>query len=99
MSKWSPVRFRHIFCYYVERPGLYTRKELLKWKSLDGYNYFKSGQAREVKVWETGWNYSIVMVAVNPSQSSPDKAHTAWVAVRCSGDIITMTCQCTCIAG
>ena len=61
--------------------------------------WIQSGPAREVKVREIGWNYSIVMVAVNPSQSSPDKAHTAWVAVRCSGDIITCTCQCTCIAG
>ena len=24
MSKWPLVEFGHIFCYYVERPGLYT---------------------------------------------------------------------------
>ena len=40
MSKWPPVEFGHIFCYFIERPGLYTKKELLQWKSLDGYNYF-----------------------------------------------------------
>lgn len=97
MSKWPPVEFGHIFCYYVERPGLYTRKELLQWKSLDGYNYFQSCHVREVKVWEIGCNCSILMAAVNPSQSSPDKAHTAWVAVKHSGDIIT--CHCTCMAG
>ena len=41
MSKWPSVEFGHILCFYTECPGLYTRKELLQWKSLDGYNYFK----------------------------------------------------------
>ena len=77
MSKRPPVVFGHIFYYYVERPRLYTRKKLLQWKSLDGCNYFENGHVREVKVWEVGCNCSIIMAAVNPSQSSPYKAHTA----------------------
>ena len=50
MTKWPQVEYGHIFCYYVERPGIYTRQQLLQWKSLDGYNYFKSGHVREIKV-------------------------------------------------
>ena len=41
MSLWPPVEYPHIFCYFVERPGVYTRSELMQWKSLDAYNYFQ----------------------------------------------------------
>ena len=81
------MEFGHIFCYFVERPGVYTKKQLLQWKSLEGYNYFQSGYVREVKIWEIDSTGSILMAKVNPSQSSPDKAHTAWVAIRPSGEI------------
>ena len=39
MSKWPAVEFGNIFCYYIERPGIYTGEQLLQWKSLDRYNY------------------------------------------------------------
>ena len=97
MTKWPQVEFGHIFCYFIERPGVYTRQQLMQWKSLDGYNYFTSGHVREVKVWVVGPNCRLLMARVNPSQSSPDNAHLAWIAVRVSGDIIT--CHCTCMAG
>ncbi len=40
LRSWPPVEFGHIFCYYLECPRVYTRQQLLQWKSLDGYNYF-----------------------------------------------------------
>ena len=40
MMVWPPVEFGHIFCYFIERPGLYTMQELMQWKSLEAYNYF-----------------------------------------------------------
>ena len=97
MSKLPPIEFSHIFCFFIERPGVYTKKQLLQWKSLDGYNYFKSGHVREVKVWQIDATCSLLMASVNPSQNSPEKAHTAWVGVKASGDIIA--CHCTCMAG
>ena len=33
----------HIFCYFVDRIGVYTRQQMLQWKQLDAYNYFTSG--------------------------------------------------------
>ena len=48
MSKWPAVEYGNIFCYYIERPGVYTRRHLMQWKSLEAYNYFKSGHVREV---------------------------------------------------
>ena len=54
MQLWPPVEFGHIFCYryLIERPGVYTRQELLQRKQLEAYNYFKSGFVRTVEVWD-----------------------------------------------
>ena len=30
MPLWSPVKFGHIFCYFIEHPEVYTRQELLQ---------------------------------------------------------------------
>ena len=45
MQLWPPVEFGHIFCYryLIERPGVYTRQELLQRK-----------QARSVQLFQ-GW--------------------------------------------
>ena len=55
---------------------------------MDGNNYFTSGHVREVKVWVVDPNCRLLMARVNSSQSSPDNAHLAWIAVRISGDVI-----------
>ena len=95
MSLWPPVEYPHI-CYFVEHPGVYTRSELMQWMSLDAYNYFQSGHVREVKVYKAQ-SCNILMALVNPSQSSLDNAHHAWVGVRSDGEVTTV--HCTCMAG
>ena len=98
LTKWPPVEYGNIFCYFIERPGVYTRRQLLQWKSLDAYNYFQSGHVRTVKIWPlAAADCSLFIGLVNPSQSSPEKAHQAWVGVRQDGEIITA--HCTCMAG
>ena len=82
--------------FVIEHPGVYTRRQLLQWKSLEAYNYFTSGHVRTVKIWPLA-RLSIIMAFVSPSQSSADKAHQAWVGVRHDGEIITA--HCTCMAG
>ncbi len=42
IASWPPIEYGHIFCYFVERPGVCTRQELMQWKSLEAYNYFQS---------------------------------------------------------
>ena len=49
MSLWPPVEYPHIFCYFVERSGVYTQQELMQWKSLEAYNYFKNGHVRTLR--------------------------------------------------
>ncbi len=96
MTKWPPVEYGHIFCYFIEHPGLYTRRQLMQWKSLEAYNYFQSGHVRTVNIRNLP-TCCLLMAHVNPSQNSPDKVHLAWVSVRDDGTIIT--CHCTCMAG
>ena len=96
MKKWPPIEYGHIFCYFIERPGVYTRRQLLQWKSLEAYNYFISGHVRVVKIKKMT-QCCVLLAYVNPSQSSPDKAHAAWVGAKNDGTIVT--CHCTCMAG
>ena len=57
--------------------GVYTRQELLQWKQLEAYNYFKSVFVRTVKVWDLRNSSQCVILKglVNPSMRSPDNAH------------------------
>ena len=96
MSLWPPVEYGHIFCYFVEQPGVFTRSELMHWKSLEAYNYFQSGHVHQIKLYKTQ-SSSILMALVNPSQSSPDNAHHAWVGLRSDREVIAV--HCTCMAG
>ena len=93
MTLWPAVEYGHIFCYFVDRPGTFTKTQLMQWKSMDAYNYFQSGHVRSVQSKCS----VIVMALVNPSQSSPNNAHQPWVGMRRSGEIIAA--HCTCMAG
>jgi len=98
MTKWPSVEYGHTFCYYIEHPGVYTRQQLMQWKSMEAFNYFQSGHVREVKVWPLSNSPSCILMAyVNPSQNAPEKAHCAWVGAKLGGDIIAL--HCTCMAG
>eukprot|EP00731_Ephydatia_muelleri_P022382 Em0014g973a len=99
MSHWPPIEYGHIFCYFVDRPGVYTRQQMLQWKQLDAYNYFTSGFVRTVEMWDLRNTSECVILKalVNPSMKNPENAHSAWVATKKSGDIVAA--HCTCMAG
>ena len=97
MPSWPQVEYGHIFLYFIDRPGVYTQRQMMQWRSLDAYNYFRNGHVREVRVWSVSKSSSILIAKVNPSQSSPDNAHHAWVGAKKDGEVITA--HCTCMAG
>ena len=98
MRLWPPVEYLHIFCYFVDRPGVYTHKQLMQWKSKKAYNFFKNGHVCTVRSWHLSSGVTILKVTINPSQlRSPEKAHCAWVSVKSDGQIVTA--HCTCKAG
>ena len=94
MAAWPPVEYGHIFCYCIQRPGVYTQQELMQLKSLGADNYFQSGFVRAVKVWCINSRQCILYAQVNPSMRSPEKAYEAWIAVKTDGTIITAHCKC-----
>ena len=94
MTLWPPVTYGDIFCYFIERPGVYTKQQLLQWRSLEAYNYFQSGHVRTVEIWTVNTDVCVLKSLVNPSQASPDRAHNAWVGVQRSGEVITAHCSC-----
>ena len=98
MTRPPSIEYEHIFCYFVECPGVFTKQELMQWKSLDAYNYFQSGHVCDVRLFRLPSTQSCVMMAlVNPSQNTPDKVHHTWLGVKYDGTVITA--HCTCMAG
>ena len=76
MTLCPPVECGHIFCYFVEQPGSFARKQLLQWKSMEVYNYFQSGHVRDMKMYTVLATRSCVLMAyVNPTQSTPENTH------------------------
>ena len=94
MTLWPPVSYGDIFCYFFDRPGVYTKQQLLQWRSLEAYNYYESGHARTVEISATKGDVCVSKALVNPSQASPDKPHHAWVGVKKSGEVVTAHCSC-----
>ena len=83
---------------FIERPGVYTRQQLLQWKSMDAYNYYQSGYVPNTELWAPlKALLCIVRAKVNPNQSSPDSSHFVWVVVKSDGQVITG--HCTCMTG
>ena len=66
MSKWPVVEYANIFFYYLERPRVYTSRQLMQWKSLEAYDYFQIGYVREVMIWPLSNPCCILMALVNP---------------------------------
>ena len=94
MSLWPPVEFAQIFCYFIERLGLYTKQQLMQWKSLDAYNYFLSRHVRPVTVKKVNSSICVLKAVINSSQSSADRTHEAWVAAKSDGQIVAAYCKC-----
>ena len=51
MTLWPPVSYGDIFCYFIDRPGVYTKQQLLQWRSLKAYNYY---QVATYALWRSG---------------------------------------------
>ena len=95
MVGWPDIEYG----YLITRPGVYTLEQLLSLKQLEGYNYFQSNHVRTVtmRTFSASKDICVLRACVNPSQSTPDKAHKAWVNAKSEGTIITA--HCICMAG
>ena len=94
---WPNIEYGHIFSYLITRPGVYTLEQLLLWKQLEGYNYFQSNHVRTVLMKKVNKDICVLKAFINPSQSSPDKPHEAWIIAKSDGTVVTA--HYTCMAG
>ena len=100
MSLWPNVEYGHIFAYFIERPGIYIKEQLLSWKQLESYNYFHNGYVGPVRVWHFGHGkkkYRLLKAFVNPSKKIPKHGHNPWLIVTPQGQVVSA--HCTCMAG
>ena len=76
MLLW-PRQVRTHFLLLHRPPSVYTKHQLLQWKSLKAYNHL-SGHVRTIKLWVLSSASSCILKAtVNPSQHSPEDPHSA----------------------
>ena len=62
---WPHVEYGHIFCYFVDRPGVYTKEQLLQWKSLNTIcreRWCDSHCPLHMHGWVCSSSYSIVII-------------------------------------
>ena len=43
MTRWPPIEYGHIFCHFVEHLGVFTKQELIKWKTFVHTIIFRIG--------------------------------------------------------
>ena len=97
MSLWPKVECRHIFAYFVDRPGVYTQQQLLSWKQLKSYNYFQNGYVGTISVLQFGQSdaiFCLLKAYVNPSQKAPQNANQPWIICKPDGKVLTEHCTC-----
>ena len=98
MGLWPQVEYGNIFKYFIEKPRVYTQEQLLSWKQLDSYKYFKNGYVRTAYCMTiASKSLCILKASVNPSQCTPDRPHSAQIIAKQHGDILYA--HCTCKAG
>ena len=101
MIRWPPVEYGNIFCYYIQRPGVYTKQQLLQWKSLDVFNYFQSGHVRHIYQDLASLYYLQLLHCegiCKPKAKCTRKSSPCmgW-HYKLDGEVITL--HCTCMAG
>ena len=92
MTAWPPLKYGHIFTYFIRWPGLYTQEQLLSWKQLEGYNYFLNGYVLSVHAYKLKSCTCVLKSLENPSPHSTDKPHNSWVIVNADGSVVTAYC-------
>lgn len=95
MKKWPDIWSADVI-YYL----LYTKacdmRDVKAYKSLESYNYLKSGWVGKVLIHEIDSDLVLLKGSVQGSQSSK-KLNQVWVCAKREGQVVTAGC--TCMAG
>ena len=96
---WPQLEWPNIYHYFVHTASLYTNEEIGAYRSLEAYNYVKSGHVKKLEVYAPSGNIIFVRGAVMPSQRlSKNKPYLAWAMIEKTTGVINCG-HCTCMAG
>jgi hypothetical protein len=77
--------------------GVFSKEKMKNYRSMEAYNFFKSGWVHEIFHFRTEKNNTMLKAQVRRSQRVTEVPHTAWVAANKDG--IVLAAHCTCMAG
>lgn len=99
-KKWPYLEWPNIYHYFVHTVSLYTKEEICAYRSLEAYNYVKSGHVNGVHVYTPeDAGVTFVRGAVMPSQRlSKNMAYIVWAMIESAMGVIICG-HCTCMAG
>ena len=83
--------YNHIFVF----TGIYTKKAMKNFKSLEAHRQFTAGWVQTVFHLKPSHSKTLVLKAtVRPSWKVNDEPHSPWVAVDPDGTVLTAHCNC-----
>ena len=65
---WPHLEWPNIYHYFVHTASLYTNEEIGAYRSLEAFNYVKSGHVKKVEVYAPSEDVVFIRGAVMPSQ-------------------------------
>lgn len=81
-------------CVHIYFPGVFTQEKMKNFRSLEAYNFFRSGWVQTVFHCTTDTGNYIFKADVRPSWRVTETPHHPWVAATGDGTIIAGHCDC-----
>lgn len=97
---WPTIEMAHIIGYFINKPGLYSLRELENYRSLEAYDIAMSGRVGSIGVINVSQGDGCTMILraqVGHSQSFSASPLDVWVMVKKQGSL--ESAHCTCMAG
>ena len=74
--------------------GIYSPEAMENFKSLDAWNFFRSGWVQAITHMKIDGDVVILRANVRPSYRTTDEPHKPWVALKGDGSVLAGHCNC-----